>query len=131
MIVLCLFAIVIIRVVELTPHPGHTHPFTMSNEKSLTTPKEKLDGRSFTFETMACVLAVLESKGATLSGKAYDLMAQLDGKRTTAAFQHQFRAVKTRAKELAAQLDGGAAVPRKRKGAKKSTSVVGKKRGST
>lgn len=103
----------------------------MSNEKSLTTPKEKLDGRSFTFETMACVLAVLESKGATLSGKAYDLMAQLDGKRTTAAFQHQFRAVKTRAKELAAQLDGGAAVPRKRKGAKKSTSVVGKKRGST
>ena len=51
-------------------------------------PKEKADAQSFSFETMACVLAVMDAKGATLGTKAYELMATLDGNRSSHAFRH-------------------------------------------
>ena len=74
-------------------------------------PKEKADAQSFSFETMACVLAVMDAKGATLGTKAYELMATLDGNRSSHAFQHQFRAVKHRGKELASQLGSETGTP--------------------
>lgn len=93
-------------------------------------PKEKSEGQGFTFETMACVLAVMDGKGANLGNKAYDLMAKLDGKRSASSFQHQFREVKKRGKELAAELGDDNATPKAPKSTKKATPGTGKKRGS-
>lgn len=94
-------------------------------------PKEKAEAQTFTFETMACVLAVMESKGATLGNKAYDLMAELDGKRTASSFQHQFRAVKNRGKELVAALGDDGPTAKTPKFTNKAATSAGKKRGST
>lgn len=94
-------------------------------------PKEKSEAQVFTFETMACVLAVMDAKGATLGNKAYDLMAKVDGKRSASAFQHQFRAVKGRSKELVAELGDEGSTPKTPKSTKKTpTASTGKKRGS-
>jgi len=93
-------------------------------------PKEKADAQTFTFETMACVLAVMEAKGATLGNKAYDLMSELDGKRSASSFQHQFRAVKNRGKELGAALGDDAPTAKTPKSTKKAPTSTGKKRGS-
>jgi hypothetical protein len=94
-------------------------------------PKEKAEAQTFSFETMACVLAVMEAKGATLGNKAYDLMSELDGKRSASSFQHQFRAVKNRGKELVAALGDDAPAAKTPKSAKKTATSTGKKRGST
>lgn len=93
-------------------------------------PKEKAETQTFTFETMACVLAVMDAKGATLGNKAYELMAKLDGNRSASAFQHQFRAVKNRGKDLAAELEGETSKATTPKSAKKAPASSGKKRGS-
>jgi len=93
-------------------------------------PKEKAEGQTFTYETMACVLAVMEANGATLGNKAYELMSKLDGERSASAFQHQFRAVKNRGKELVASLQDGATPAKTPKSAKKAPTSTGKKRGS-
>jgi hypothetical protein len=98
-------------------------------------PKDKAEAQSFSFETMACVLAVMDAKGATLGTKAYELMATLDGNRSSSAFQHQFRAVKHRGKELASQLGSDTATPTPKtpktpKTAKKPTTASAKKRNS-
>jgi len=95
-------------------------------------PKEKAEAQTFSFETMACVLAVMDAKGATLGTKAYELMATLDGNRSASAFQHQFRAVKHRGKGLASELaNESAATPKTPKSAKKPTTASAKKRNST
>ena len=95
-------------------------------------PKEKAEAQTFTFETMACVLAVMEAKGATLGNKAYDLMSELDGKRSASSFQHQFRAVKNRGKELVAALgDDAPAAKTPKSTTKKNATSTGKKRSST
>lgn len=101
-------------------------------------PKEKAEVQTFSFETMACVLAVMDAKGATLGTKAYELMATLDGNRSVSAFQHQFRAVRHRGKELASELTGETATPAPKtpktpkapKTAKKPTTASTKKRSS-
>lgn len=93
-------------------------------------PKEKAEAQTFSFETMACVLAVMDGKGATLGTKAYELMATLDGNRSASAFQHQFRAVKHRGKELAAELGNDNANPKTPKSAKKPATTSTKKRNS-
>jgi hypothetical protein len=95
-------------------------------------PKDKVEAQSFSFETMACVLAVMDAKGATLGTKAYELMATLESNRSSSAFQHQFRAVKHRGKELASQLGGDTATPTPKtpKTAKKPATASGKKRNS-
>jgi len=93
-------------------------------------PKEKAEAQIFSFETMACVLAVMDAKGATLGTKAYELMATLDGNRSASAFQHQFRAVKHRGKELASELGNESATPKTLKSAKKTATGSAKKRSS-
>jgi hypothetical protein len=94
-------------------------------------PKEKGEAQVFTYKTMACVLAVMEGKGATLGTKAYDLMSKLDGQRSASAFQHQFRAVKNRGKELVAALEDDAMPAKTPKSTKKKAIPTGKKRAST
>jgi hypothetical protein len=54
------------------------------------------------------VAAVLYSTGTTsLSKKNYEMMSALDGKKSACGFQHDFRSVIAKAKELKARVDGG------------------------
>jgi hypothetical protein len=55
-----------------------------------------------------CFAVLLMTLGVTSITKAqYDMMSALDGTRTARAFQHQFRSVTARAKELKARIDAG------------------------
>jgi len=54
------------------------------------------------------VAAVLCSTGTTsLSNKNYEMMSALDSKKTVSAFQHDFRTVLAKAKELKARVEHG------------------------
>ena len=102
----------------------------MANVKATTTEK------SFSFKTVAMLCCIILKNG-TIGGAQYDMMSALDGERTASAFQHEFRAVLKRAKELkdsmdkdgvpapvtpkATRVDGGAG--------KKTPKTSGKKRG--
>ena len=91
--------------------------------------------QTFSFETVAVLVATLISKGGTLGMEDYKFMSSLDGTRGASSFDHQFRKVKARAQELKAKMDGGeVGTPvKKAKGiSKKATPGDGekKKRGS-
>jgi 3-oxoacyl-ACP reductase-like protein len=94
-------------------------------------PKEKADAQTFSFDEVACMIAALNTAGVILGAKHYGLMAKLDGTRTTSSFEHKFRAVKARGKELAAELSDGTAVQATPKSKTKTATSTGKKRGST
>jgi len=76
------------------------------------------------------MIAAMNAGGVVLGAKHYGLMAKLDGERSTSSFEHKFRAVKARGKELATELNDSAATPKTPKSAKKTTASTGKKRGS-
>ncbi|KAF1932215.1 uncharacterized protein M421DRAFT_1869 [Didymella exigua CBS 183.55] len=62
-------------------------------------------GKTYSADVVA---AVLMATGTTpLSMKHYELMSSLDGVKTASEFQHDFRAVLARAKELKARVDNG------------------------
>ncbi|KAK3670545.1 hypothetical protein LTR78_009513 [Recurvomyces mirabilis] len=69
---------------------------------------------------MAVVLYAMLESGVSLSGKHYEMMSAVDGSRGKDAFNHQFRKVKARAKELQDQAKKGGGV---------GTPVKGKPRG--
>ena len=94
-------------------------------------PKQNSEGPVFTFQEVACMVAAMEVKGVTLAGKVYDLMASLDGNKTASGYEHKFRAVKSRGKELAATLKGEAATPKSKKSPNKRTPASSKKRDRT
>ncbi|EME48591.1 hypothetical protein DOTSEDRAFT_19115 [Dothistroma septosporum NZE10] len=88
----------------------------------------------FNFETMAVVLYCVLESGVVLGEKHYQMMAAVDGNRSASAFQHQFRKVKARAKELQEQGGGGGGVTagtplKKTKSAASTPASKGKKRG--
>ncbi|KAI7235619.1 hypothetical protein KC330_g4181 [Hortaea werneckii] len=62
------------------------------------------DNKSFSFDVMAAVFAVLQKKNVSFGKKDLelmeDLMEGLDTKRTASSLDHAFRPVKHRAKEL-------------------------------
>ncbi|KAF1842696.1 uncharacterized protein K460DRAFT_340032 [Cucurbitaria berberidis CBS 394.84] len=61
--------------------------------------------KMFSADTVA---AVLMSTGTTsLSMKNYELMSSLDGTKTASGFQHDFRSVLAKAKELKSRVDDG------------------------
>lgn len=93
-------------------------------------PKEKAEAQTFTFHEVACMIAAMNAGGVTLGQKHYSLMAKLDGERTASGFEHKFRAVKARGKDLATELNDEASTPKTTKSAKKTTTSTGKKRGS-
>ena len=94
-------------------------------------PKEKAEAQTFTFDEVACMIAAMNTAGVVLGAKHYALMAKLDGSRTTSSFEHKFRAVKARGKELATELNDGTATPKTPKTANKTKTSTGKKHGST
>jgi hypothetical protein len=54
------------------------------------------------------VAAVLTASGTTsLSMKQYEMMSALDGTRTASSFQHAFRAVLAKSKELKGRVENG------------------------
>lgn len=78
--------------------------------------------QSFSFETVAVLVAVLKDKGGNLSMKDYEQMAALDGTRSASGFDHLFRKVKSRANELLAEKNGTApATPKKKANGKGKT----------
>lgn len=85
----------------------------MANEK---------ENKSFSFETVATIVAALQSQGKALGNKEYELMAELDGTRSASSFEHSFRSVKKRAQEIskkgatknAGKASADKATPRKR-----------------
>lgn len=67
--------------------------------------KETKSQADFTFETVAILCSCLNN--CTVTKAQYEMMSALDGTRTANAFQHQFRAVLKRARELKAKTDSG------------------------
>jgi hypothetical protein len=54
------------------------------------------------------VAAVLTASGTTsLSMRQYEIMSALDGTRTASSFQHAFRGVLAKSKELKARIEAG------------------------
>ena len=94
-------------------------------------PKGKAEAQTFTFDEVACMIAAMNTAGVILGAKHYGLMAKLDGTRTTSSFEHKFRAVKARGKELATELSDGTAVQATPESKNKTATSTGKKRGST
>ncbi|KAI6903560.1 hypothetical protein D0869_12527 [Hortaea werneckii] len=96
------------------------------------------DNKTFTFETVATVVAALQSQGKTLGNREYELMAALDGTRSASSFEHSFRAVKKRAQEISQKggsKNGGKAstekpTPRKRAKAGSTCGVLHASKGS-
>ncbi|KAF2106673.1 hypothetical protein BDV96DRAFT_471299, partial [Lophiotrema nucula] len=57
-----------------------------------------------------CVSVLLMALGSTSITKAqYNMMSALDGQRTASSFEHQFRSITQKAKELKSRLDNGEA----------------------
>ena len=87
--------------------------------------------KDFSFDTVAGLCSALIEKNGSITTAQYELMSALDGSRTACAFQHQFRHVLRRAKELHAQTQAGETaepVKSKPKGGSKKTTPT-KKRG--
>jgi hypothetical protein len=68
-----------------------------------------------------CVSVLLMAIGSTSISKAqYDMMSALDGTRTASSFEHQFRSIIQKAKELKQRADNGetfaAVAPSKKRG---------------
>jgi hypothetical protein len=55
-----------------------------------------------------CVSVLLMALGSTTISKSqYDMMSALDGTRTASSFEHQFRSITAKAKDLKARVDNG------------------------
>lgn len=63
--------------------------------------------QTFSFDTVAVLVAMLMKQGGSVGMAQYERMSSLDGKRTASSFDHQFRKVKNRAKEINAKYEGG------------------------
>ena len=78
-------------------------------------PADMAKTQQFDFETMAVVLYAMAESGVSLGMKHYEMMSAVDGTRGKDSFNHQFRKVKARAKELQEQAkDGGVGTPVKK-----------------
>ena len=60
--------------------------------------------KTFSAEVLALILA---ASGTTIGGKDYHIMAKLDETKTASGWEHTFRPIKARAKELKAKIDAG------------------------
>ncbi|TKA30587.1 hypothetical protein B0A54_15172 [Friedmanniomyces endolithicus] len=75
------------------------------------------DTQTFSFETVAVLVAALERGGVKLGMSHYTLMASLSGgSRSASSFDHGFRKVKARARELAGREGAGTPGPTPGKG---------------
>lgn len=65
------------------------------------------NGKEFDFETVAVIIFSLLEVGHTLGPKHFQMMADVHGTRTQYSFEHQFRKVKARAKEMQEDIKNG------------------------
>ncbi|KAK3686278.1 hypothetical protein LTR37_019961 [Vermiconidia calcicola] len=87
--------------------------------------------QQFDFETMAVVLYAMAESGVSLGMKHYEMMSAVDGTRGKDSFNHQFRKVKARAKELQEQAkDGGVGTPVKKTKSPAGAKTTDKQAGS-
>lgn len=102
-------------------------------------PKGKATNQTFSFDTVVVLVATIMENGGSLGSKEFKRMSALDGTRGEHGFNHMFRDVKARAKQLTEQAkEAGELTPvNKTKGtgtaaAKKAvkTPTSGKKRGT-
>jgi hypothetical protein len=79
-------------------------------------------GKMFSEDTVAVLLMALGS--VSISTAQYAMMSSLDGTKTASSFQHSFRSVLKKAKELKARADNGEAfepvAPAKKRGTYRS-----------
>lgn len=67
---------------------------------------EKESTQTFSFDTVAVLVATILENGGNLGAKEFKRMSALDGTRGEHGFNHMFRKVKTRAKEISEQAKG-------------------------
>ncbi|KAF2750932.1 hypothetical protein M011DRAFT_391480, partial [Sporormia fimetaria CBS 119925] len=66
---------------------------------------DELGGKVLSQDVVSLLLA---ANGVfTVSKKSYEVMSALDGVRTPSSFEHQFRAILARAKDLKKRIDDG------------------------
>ncbi|KAK4957109.1 hypothetical protein LTR10_005067 [Elasticomyces elasticus] len=82
------------------------------------------------FEAVAVLVAAIEKDGFKLGMKHFQLMAELDGTRTKSSFEHEFRTIKARAREINGMAGNGTPAPTsvKKPTAKGKTGASDKKR---
>ncbi|KAF2252988.1 hypothetical protein BU26DRAFT_587719 [Trematosphaeria pertusa] len=77
------------------------------------------EGKMFSENTVAVLLMAVGNTSISVS--QYDMMSALDGNKTASSFQHQFRSVLKKARELKERVEGGeqfvAVAPSKKRGA--------------
>ena len=68
----------------------------------------KAADKAFSAEHIAALLAAMAADGSTAPGaKAYSIMSKMDESKSASAWEHTFRPIKKRAKELAEQIKNG------------------------
>ena len=70
-------------------------------------PKKDTSGEQFSFDVVACLLAALAESQVTIGAQHYKVMAKIDDSRTPSAYEHLFRPVKARAKEISEMIKKG------------------------
>jgi hypothetical protein len=97
---------------SLTNHNVYVAPFPTATSHALTriaadegTGGGGGSGKTFSEDTVAVLLMALGS--VSISSAQYAMMSSLDGTKTASSFQHGFRSVLKKAKELKARVDDG------------------------
>jgi hypothetical protein len=96
------------------PHRQNPKPYQhlskLSTQVTDTMTKANADGgaaggKTFSENTVAIILMALGT--TSISMAQYDMMSALDGQKTASSFQHQFRSVLQKAKDLKERVDNG------------------------
>ncbi|KAH9873927.1 hypothetical protein IAQ61_004554 [Plenodomus lingam] len=59
-----------------------------------------------------CIAVLMATGGSTsITGAQYDMMSSINGERTASSFQHQFRHIIAKSKELKQRLENGEEFP--------------------
>ena len=95
--------------------------------KADSTAKDNNSTKTFSFDDVAYLIAKLEANKVGLGAKDYQNMAQLNGDRSEHGYNHLFRGVKARGKDLLPMITGGAASP---VGRKTKAGANGEKKGA-
>jgi len=123
-------------------HPGHKLSFhlTINYYHQIVAAMAKDDAntsnQTFSFEVVACLLAAMAESGVTVGSKYYTVMSQIDPARSSSGYEHHFRKVKARAKEINDMIASGDIKPaavtpsKKGEGSKAGTPASGTKKGT-
>lgn len=82
-------------------HASTTHQSTTTLKMA---PKKDNSNKTFSFDEVAAMLA---ASNITIGAAHYKVMAKISGSRTESGFEHLFREVKARAKEIRTMMENG------------------------